>query len=368
MSKEFNPFNPLYGTKYFCGRQKELSRLTANIENGYNTLVHSERRIGKTTMILRLFEILEEKGEYETIYVDLFSTSSMNDFIKHFTERILSKYHKNNLLSGIKRLLFGINASFSLTSDGSPLLSLNILDTQIDSTLGQIFDFLEKRKKKIVVAFDEFQEISNYSEKAEAIIRTYVQYSKNIRFIFSGSTNHILRNMFFSASKPFYQSSDVLVLHKIDYDTYFKYIKDTFGEFRKEIDDDAIDFILDFTDRHSYYTQFLCNITFYKSKRKIKKDAVKLNADEILENRRDDFMGILRLLSANQRKIVIAVAKENLVLRPTSGDFIKKHGLPAVSSTALAVKTLVEKEVLYANDDGYKVYDVFFKRFLQKYF
>ena len=366
--KEFNPFNPKYSFDYFCGRERELERLEANINNGYNTLIHSERRMGKTILIKYLLQKLEKEGEYETLYVDLFSTASMSDFIKQLTERILERYHRNNLLSGIKKLLFGINASFSLDSDGVPKVSLSLKNDEIDSTLGQLFSFLNKRKKKIVIAFDEFQEIVFYPEKAEAIIRTYVQYSDNISFIYAGSTNHMLRAMFYSASKPFYQSSDIIVLPKIPYDTYFDYIETLFAKFKRNIDKQALDFILDFTDRHTYYTQFFCNYIFYKSGKHISLNHVKEHSNELLENRRDDYMGFYRLLSPNQRKITIAIAKEEIVLKPLANEFLHKYKLPTPSSISLAIKTLIEKEVLYSDDNGIKIYDVFFRRFLEKYF
>ncbi len=366
--KEFNPFNPKYSFDYFCGREKEINRLEANINNGYNTLIHSERRIGKTVMIKYLLNKLEKEGSYETIYIDLFSTSSMSDFIKQLTERILEKYHKNNLLSGIKKLLFGINASFSLDANGIPKVSLSLKNDEIDSTLGQLFGFLNNRKKRIVIAFDEFQEIVFYPEKAEAIIRTYAQYSENISFIYAGSTNHMLRAMFYSASKPFYQSSDIIVLPKIPYETYWAYLESLFMEFKRKIDKNALDFILDFTDRHTYYTQFFCNYVFYKSGKNISLKEVMTHSIELLENRRDDYMGLYRLLSANQRKIAIAIAKEEVVLKPLANNFLHQYKLPTPSSVSLAVKTLIEKEVLYSDDNGVKIYDVFFRRFLNKYF
>ena len=40
----------------------------------------------------------------------------------------------------------------------------------------------------------------------------------------------------------------------------------------------------------------------------------------------------------------------------------------SVSSTAQAIKALLDKEIIYRTNDGYMIYDVFFKRFLQKYY
>jgi len=73
---------------------------------------------------------------------------------------------------------------------GTPHLSLNIGEGQINSSLEQLFNYLENRKKPVLVAFDEFQEVATYPEKAEAALRTIIQQLSNVHFIFSGSSMH----------------------------------------------------------------------------------------------------------------------------------------------------------------------------------
>ena len=54
-----------------------------------------------------------------------------------------------------------------------------------------------------------------------------------------------------------------------------------------------------------------------------------------------------------------AIAREEKVVMPNSGEFVKRYGLKASSSVNTALKSLQEKELVYKSDKGYIVYDRF---------
>lgn len=363
-----NPFALRYNSDFFCDRKEELLLLKENALNGRNTLVHSPRRLGKSSLILHLFHKLEKEKQFETVYVDLFATSNINDFIKEFGEAILRKYYFKNLLAGVKKLFAGLQASVSFSSDGMPHLGMGLQGGQVDSGLRELFDFLEKRKKPVIIAFDEFQEVATYPEKAEALIRSFVQRLNNVVFIYSGSSKHILQNMFFGPKQPFFQSSESLVLDKINASEYSKFIEYCFNYGNKKIEKGAIDYLLDFSETHTYYTQSICNQAFYNAGNNFTKEEAINMAQNYLETHKADYAGILNLLPENQRKVIKAIAKEGKVQKPSAMEFLIKHNLPSTSSTMQALNALVEKEMVYKTTNAYKVYDVFFRRFLEKYY
>lgn len=363
-----NPFTVRYKPEYFCDREAELQLLKTNFVNGLNTLVHSPRRMGKTAMIRHLFTSLGNKKKYDTIYVDLFATLSMKDLIRKLSEKILEKYHQKNLFQGLTKILKGLRPVLTLSVDGTPQLSLDIRENEYENTLQNLFAYLESKNKKILIAFDEFQEIANYNEKAEAILRTHMQVLNNIYFIFSGSTNHLLHEMFYSVKRPFYQSSEVLVLGKIDRTIYWDFINNAFADCSKIVEPEALEYILDFTETYTYYTQVICNMLFYRTEKKLTYKETYELINLYLDSRKLDYQNILSLLPDNQKKITIAIAKEGLVSMPTSMDFLLKYNLPAVSSSSQAVNVLSKKEIIFQRQEGYVVYDVFFRRFLEKYY
>ena len=363
-----NPFSMKYHPDFFCDREQELQLLTDNALNGRNTLIHSPRRLGKSALILHLFHQMEKEKRFETLYVDLFAAANLHDLIREFGEALLRKYYVKNLLEGVRNLFSGIQATISFSPDGSPKLGISTVEGQGSTDLAGLFDFLENRKKPVIVAFDEFQEIADFPEKAEALLRSFAQQLNNVSFIYSGSSNHVLRDMFFGTRQPFFQSADSMVLDKIATADYAAFIGHCFRTGKKKITPDAVDYLLDFSEGHTYYTQLICNESYYKSAHALNRDEAYGIANNYLETRKADYAGILNLLPENQKKVIKAIAREGRVQQPTSIDFLIRHNLPSTSSTLQAVKALEEKEMIYKTANGYKVYDVFFRRFLEKYF
>lgn len=366
--EKMNPFGIIYNPNYFCDRKNEVNSLTDNVDNGLNTLIHSPRRLGKTALIQHFFHLLEKGKTWDTIYIDLFSTQNMNDLISLLAETILKKYHSKNIFSGIKTVLKGISPTVKFAPDGSPSVSLNLMENEQKHTLGELMYFLNRRKKPVLIAFDEFQEVAAYPEKAEATLRSFIQHLDNVKFIFSGSSNHLLQEMFYSAKRPFYQSSEVLVLEKIPHEEYKQFISETFKKNKKSIEEEAVNTILEFSEIYTYYTQICSNQCFSKTEKFLTVRDTQKILDEYIESRKADYIQLLNLLPVNQKKLAIAVAKEGAVTQPTALDFIMKYNLPAVSSTLQSVKSLADKEIVYHHNRKYIIYDVFFKQFLVRYY
>jgi len=363
-----NPFSFNYNPDHFCDRKDELHRLESNFFNGINTMVHSARRLGKSFLIRHLFYNLEKENLVDTLYVDLFATQNMQELIQKLADKVLQKYHQRNILKGIQLLLKGLSPTVSFDKDGTPKFSIEVQPPQYKASLEQIFSYLEKKDKKVLIAFDEFQEVANYPEKAEALLRTHIQEVSNIGFIFSGSTGHILREMFLGAKRPFYQSADVLVLGKIDREVYSNFIISNFESGGKSIEIEAIEFILDFSDVHTYYTEMLCNLCFSQGNKTLTAKEAALIAENFLDNRKFDYLNILNLMTENQRKLMKAIALEGIVARPNANEFLQKHNLPSPSSVNQTLKVMLDREILFQTLDGYQIYDVFFGRFLEKYY
>jgi len=65
-------------------------------------------------------------------------------------------------------------------------------------------------------------------------------------------------------------------------------------------------------------------------------------------------------------KLLIAIAKENKVEKPTAKDFLTKHHLGSSSTVNSAIKVLEQKEIIYYEQNAWQLYDVYMKRFLQE--
>ncbi len=80
-----NPFSTLYlNTKgeSFCGRSTEISEIKELLANEQNVALISPRRIGKTCLIMNLFDEEEVRQMYHCFYVEIMPTMSLGEFVE----------------------------------------------------------------------------------------------------------------------------------------------------------------------------------------------------------------------------------------------------------------------------------------------
>lgn len=371
-----NPFilSPHTPEPYFCDRHKETETIIRYLDNGSNLTLISPRRYGKTGLIYHVFDVLHSQGKnYETYYADIYPSRNIEDFIALIAEAI---YGRLEGPASVKALFEKLKAVRPVLSQdpvtGTPQLSFSFQsENEKRHTLKTLFDYLEHRKKKVIFAIDEFQQIRQYEGiSAEALLRAYIQPLKNVRFIFSGSRRHIMADMFTGEKSPFYESAAAYPIDRIPAETYATFIHEMFEKEGRKISGEAVDFILEWTFRHTYYTQFLCNRVFQLTRKEATMTEVFQAIDDILKENTDLFLERRNLLTRKQWDFLIAVAKEKEVVQPTSATFLRKYGLGAPSSAVRLLQALVEKELLLENKSlsgsSFRVYNVFFSRWLER--
>ena len=86
-----NPFltSGYEGSDYFCDREDETARLINSIRNSRNTTLISERRLGKTGLLKHVETQIENETVF--IYIDLYSTLHLQDFILLLSNAVLKK-------------------------------------------------------------------------------------------------------------------------------------------------------------------------------------------------------------------------------------------------------------------------------------
>ena len=360
--------------EYFCDRIEETETLLRNINNGADTTLISPRKYGKTGLIYHLFETIQRnKLPIETLYVDIFATRSMSDFIKVMAEAVLKKFPEKSAI-GSKFLTFikGLRPVISYdTLTGIPQIQINYqLTSEKEHTLGGVLEFIDSQGIEIVLAIDEFQQITEYPEKnIEALLRTHIQQMHNTRFIFCGSKRTIMTEMFLSARRPFFSSSKVMSLGKIDRETYKQFIKAHFEQGGMSIETDALEYIMDWTQGYTFYTQTLCNAIYGMQPDTIGMEEVKKACVDILEGLTDNYLQYRELVTPAQWNFLIAVAKEGIVEQPTSTQFLSKYNIGGATSAKRMAKSLSEKELLLPivgkKRTAYQIYDIFFLRWIE---
>jgi len=377
-----NPFvlEPYVPKNLFCDRKNELNLLLYYIKNRANVTLISPRRYGKTGLIFRTFdEIMDSTGsptnkKIDCYYVDIYSSRNLEGFVSLLTEAVMKVLKKKSLIGKFLNVIGTVRPTLSYDpfTNSTQVSYTFVNDQQRKQTLKSILEFLEGQSHRVVIAIDEFQQIREYEDDVdmEALLRTYIQPLQNVHFIFCGSKKHVMVNMFTDATRPFYESTQCIYLAPIEHDVYKEFIRDMFLRGKKQITDDAIELVLEWTLSHTFYTQSLCYHLFMLGGKNIDVDDVYRTASVILAQQANTFMEQRNLLTVGQWKFLTAVAKETLLHQPTSSEFLHKYKLGSGSAAMRMLNALVDKEMILVENttDGpvYRLYNVFLLRWLQR--
>ena len=373
MSKIQNPFVLFgyVGSEYFCDREKETEELISALRNGRNITLRSPRRIGKTGLILHAFEQIEQSSpETKCFYVDLFSTNTLEDFVIAFGRVVIGQL--DTPLQKMEGYVVNFFKSCRLyfSSDpltGAPKLGIDLVTNNATTTLDEIFAYIRKSERECYIAFDEFQQIAEYPEGGvEALLRTHVQQCPNVHFIFSGSKQHLMSDMFTSPKRPFFRSTDKMTLDVIPEETYYAFANRWMRQNNILLPQEVFHFIYTKVNGYTGYVQNIMNRLYEMQPQQVTDEIVMSSIDYIIQREQDDYRRMYALLTNNQAKVLKAIAKETVAASPTSQAFIQKYNLPAASSIKRVIDFLIDKEYIYPSENGYIVYDHFFGIWLKR--
>ncbi len=353
----------------FCNRNRESRKIISAMDNGRNVTLLSIRRLGKTGLIKHVFHKLKKHKDTRLLYIDIISTQNIDDFIKQFSNAILADEKNNsNFIKKIQSLISGIRGKLVFDEHiGMPGVEINYNSkSERENSLEKIFNYLASQKGKYIIAFDEFQQITEYPEKnIEAILRTHIQHQHKDQFIFSGSNKHLLISIFSDYGRPFYQSSDIMELQRLETKEYAKFITTLFRNANKEIDKDLVEKYIEYYDNHTFYIQYFFNRLYAMGNKNLTSNEFDICRDTILKEKENIFYTYRNLLTTAQFALLKSIAKEKVLRKPNSKEFLHKYNLTA-SSVNRTLKALVSKEMIYHENGMYKVYDVFLSKWLEK--
>jgi len=367
MPEELNPFllQGYAGADTFCDRVTELAALKEAMANQRNVTIISLRRLGKTALIRHFFA---SQRKFIPVFVDLYRTTDQEGMVLRIVQETMKQVGKptSALLKEVAQAMRSLE--FSLNFDpltGLPELGVGARPGMKQAmALDELFGYLEGKRKPVVIALDEFQQIMEYPERnTEALLREQVQKLRNVQFIFSGSDRRMMQAIFTDGKRPFFQATEPLHLGPIPDDAYAAFIQHHFKAARKRIDDAVVRDGLAWCRSHTYYVQYLFNRLYAMGRRVEPADLIHTQLS-ILKERAPEYMTLKRLLSPNQAALLEAIAREGLVETPTAMEFIIKHQLSALSTVRQSLGMLLENELVHQEQEGYRVTDVFFGHWL----
>ena len=367
-----NPFliTGYHSPTYFCDRENETETIISALQNGRNLTLISPRRMGKTGLIHHVFQkIKQDNPDAALFYMDIFSTQNLNEFVHLFASTVFEKIASSpqKAINRIGKIIKSFRPVLTFDEfSGAPKITVDINPSSKEASLKEIFTYLQTSNKQCYIAIDEFQQITAYPEKGvEALLRSHIQFLSNVNFIFSGSKRHIMLDMFMSAKRPFFQSTQILSLDAIDREKYGHFAARFFAAQGKELSSDTFSIIYDMFNGHTWYIQNVLN-RLYSYRKKPDDRLINLMIATILAESGTVYENALAAYTANNIQLLKAVAKEKCVKEINAGDFIAKYNLKSPSSVNISLKKLIDKELLYKTSEGTIVYDRFMAFWLRQ--
>jgi len=202
------------------------------------------------------------------------------------------------------------------------------------------------------VAIDEFQQLNN------------------VTFIFAGSQQHLMGQLFNSPSMPFYRSTQFMKIEPIKHEEYREFICRLFRHGTITISEEIADQMLEWANHHTYYVQLLCNRLYNSGETRISRDTWQIEANKLIRETELVFFSYRDMLTNAQWSLLKALGSENKVFSPTSKDFLEKFHLGTSATVVQSLKALIKKELIFKDYDPkgvsfYSVYDLLFQHWIR---
>ena len=155
--------NWVAGDRFF-DREVEIEALIERVEDGIHTLVTAQRRMGKTSLVRELLRRLGERGDFETVFVDLEDASTAADAVVEIAAASLP------IRGIVTRVKDWVRKSSTSTIDRVDELGVSELRVKLRAgvdagrwrTQGDaLFASLAKSEKPVILAIDELPILVN---------------------------------------------------------------------------------------------------------------------------------------------------------------------------------------------------------------
>jgi uncharacterized protein len=260
--RNYIPVGKPVAGKDLIGREQEISLIISLLQQGQSVVLIAPRRFGKTSILLEVLKRLKVDGYY-TGSVDVFSTSTIAGLSETITRQVLSNKKLDAAFSKLKENVKYLFKNIELKQEVENFeFILSFADRQPDEMrlLNESIDFIDqfavKNDRNMVVGFDEFGDLQKFNgNNLVKLFRSKIQIQKRSAYVFSGSYESVMNQLFVTPKSPFYRFARIINLGFIDGEVFKKHIKAKLQQYDLKINNEALDAILDFSKGHPYYTQ-----------------------------------------------------------------------------------------------------------------
>lgn len=357
----------------FTDRVSETKRLKANFEHGVNTLLISNRRIGKTSLVRHVKNIVNSK-KVSIVYLDIFDCRSEYDFYNKLASAVLQQTATKTeiFLQNAKTFLSRVSPKISLSPDPTMDFSVSLGITDKDYSPEQILNLAEsiaqKQGKKIVICIDEFQQIGEFPESltVQKRLRGVWQLQQNVSYCLFGSKKHLLTNIFQRKDMPFYQFGDAIYLSIIETKNWVPFICQKFQKQNLIISEDLAKKICIEVENYSSYVQQLAWNVMLNTNHEVTEEIIEKAMTELIAQNSALFMQQTEGLSSFQMNMLRAIASD-IHNGFTTKKVLAEYNLGTKSNISRIQKTLIDRDLVELREEGLFINDPVFKKWFRRF-
>lgn len=350
-----NPFK--FGTlvdgEFFTDRVTELESIQRMLDSENHLVLISPRRFGKSSLVAKA---VKASGR-PSISLNMQNMLSIEDF----ASKILRELFRLYPLERIRHLMTHFRIA--------PTVSTNPITNGIDVSFQPVINgivlledamaLLEKvstENKKLIVVFDEFQEIMNIRKGLDKQLRSIMQEQQHLNYILLGSQESMMTEIFERKKSPFYHFGKLMHLSKIPYEDFRTYVAERLP-LKEASQNSVVDGILSFTGLHPYYTQQLsAQVWEMMTYDKLFDNVVSEAVNAIIQAHDLDFERLWLSFNRTDRFIMQSLSSNKNPMQ---------NRQMATSTTFSAIKRLMKAGYVIRSED-YEVEDPFFKTWILK--
>ncbi len=328
----------------FYGREKEIKQILSFAKASNNLMIYSKRRLGKSSLIRETFR---QNKDFLFIYCDIFDIVSKEDFARKLIKSLPKSFSKDvkKVFSLLNKIFKRVNLSYTIDpNSGKISIKPELKALSYEDIIDEFFNALYELSKtqKIVLAIDEFQQISTIKDaKIDATLREYMQIKSNISYVYLGSKRHML-NSLFEYKAPLFEQVTPMLLGSLQIEDIYK-----FSSKHLKISKTLVEYIFNLCDGETKLMQHIFHLLYQNCrKNNTDKEMISLSLEEIINAKSSAYRIIYDSFSINQKKAfkILSKYKKNLYTKELLYEYnITKDAMQS-ALRALFKRELVDKE------------------------
>ena len=355
----------------FTDRTEETAHLKGNFLSLTNTAIISPRRWGKSSLVAKAIKAFNaEQKDILFVKMNIFKCETPQEFYSLFAKKNMEEISTSaeSLLSNAKEFISRLLPKLTISDPLSQYeiaLGVDVKNNPIEEDILDLpQQIATKKKKKVVVCIDEFQQIGEFADtlKFQKTLRSHWQTHSDVAYILFGSKKHMMMHIFGEYNSPFYRFGDMMFLTKIANEEWKKYLVGRFKDTGKSITPELAGYLAEQVENHPYYVQQLAQYTWLRTSDVCSETIIDEALQAMLNSLNLQFVNLMDTLTEKQRSFLCAVCDG--VKNFSASDTLQHYKLGTSGNIRILKEALKKRDLIDVTGKDIQIQDPILKRWI----